>query len=601
MQRLSVDRGDELNRHRLEGRGIDVVFIVGGKRFSAHRLIVSLYSPYLRTITAQDNFFVESNSQEITLCDVDARYFDLILEYIYTGKILITDSNAMGLIEICQYLQLEDLHLREKCVDFLAKKTSDCSVQEFLQIWEVAMRHDLEVLSENVMAALEHRLDDFLTSEDFLWSLGYEEIRQILQREGICVRNEKTLFDALVKWALNSVEEEEDDLQSRDLALDIIYRTELSVLPSSYVQSKLARLLGTSGAWRIRAGSAPTRNCKTCVYAFPYVRDGSEILGIQEFVNQRREEPLYAFFHTGAADIQVNMIPSLTANKSYFQHYGPHSTVDFSMLSTETDLITFGGIKKSSRETSITKEIKLFNFETCCWQHPGGNLPKDVIEFGVIAMQDSIFVIGGLSDNYSRSGVRICHMNRHFSVSKEMYRINTNEIQKRGGNNVWKSCASLREDRTFFSVAAIDENIFIIGNDFCDLYDSKQNTWTVLANVPSGFGQKPGVAVIGGTLFVVGNRSNERLNVCYSFNSITSTWAPIPSLKMRLDVISAFSHNNLLYLLGWQTSYDNVIHSFNPVTQEWTLVAKNLKGTFKPGVLIRRQRLKTNLLFTSTE
>lgn len=60
MDSFKIDRGVELNKRRLSEVGVDVWFNVGDeKRIPGHRLILSLHSVYLSTLTDPNSAFVE--------------------------------------------------------------------------------------------------------------------------------------------------------------------------------------------------------------------------------------------------------------------------------------------------------------------------------------------------------------------------------------------------------------------------------------------------------------------------------------------------------------------------------------------------------------
>ena len=104
---VQLDRGRDLNQRRLRGEMVDVTFSVGERAFPAHRLIVSLYSPYLRTLVATSEGFVEAGRSEFELRDVDGEVFGLLLSYMYTGAIEVGMDTVFDVMELCQYLQLQ--------------------------------------------------------------------------------------------------------------------------------------------------------------------------------------------------------------------------------------------------------------------------------------------------------------------------------------------------------------------------------------------------------------------------------------------------------------------------------------------------------------
>ena len=80
----------------------------------------------------------------------------------------------------------------------------------------------------------------------------------------------------------------------------------------------------------------------------------------------------------------------------------------------------------------------------------------------------------------------------------------------------------------------------------------------------------------------------------------TSEWATLSPLSLRQDVVAAFSHNNLVYVIRWQRETKTVVHCFDPLRGEWTREAEALPGTFRPGMLLRRQHL-SEAFFASSQ
>ena len=63
----------------------DVVFVVQGERFPAHRCVVAAASPYFHALLT--NGMKEKRQREITLKDVNVDAWRVILSYMYTAKI----------------------------------------------------------------------------------------------------------------------------------------------------------------------------------------------------------------------------------------------------------------------------------------------------------------------------------------------------------------------------------------------------------------------------------------------------------------------------------------------------------------------------------
>ena len=67
-------------------------------------------------------------------------------------------------------------------------------------------------------------------------------------------------------------------------------------------------------------------------------------------------------------------------------------------------------------------------------------------------------------------------------------------------------------------------------------------------------------------LYVFGDRPAEETNRFFYLETATMKWATVPRLDLRQSVIDAFTHNGLVYLLGWQRQQQTMVHEFNPLT-----------------------------------
>ena len=69
---------------------------------------------------------------------------------------------------------------------------------------------------EVVLTVVEAKLEQFMTSpSDLSWlgMLGWEEMKQVLDREGLCVQSEASLLELVINWAKDKVEVQEEYIE----------------------------------------------------------------------------------------------------------------------------------------------------------------------------------------------------------------------------------------------------------------------------------------------------------------------------------------------------------------------------------------------------
>ena len=109
-----------VNESRKKGFHTDVCIKAGEKSFQAHRLILSCCSGYFRTVFLTDAKEKYGNTVEIE--EVDATSLELLIYFIYTGKLDINQKNVFELLPASDYLQIDEA--QQLCLHFLSNSIS---------------------------------------------------------------------------------------------------------------------------------------------------------------------------------------------------------------------------------------------------------------------------------------------------------------------------------------------------------------------------------------------------------------------------------------------------------------------------------------------
>ena len=96
----------------------DTVLIVGDQSVAAHRVVLATVSPYLRKMFGSG--MAESKSKEVELEDVPWVALKAIVDFCYTGKIVLAGSTVVAIIRAANRLQVSAVE--QAAVDFLAER-----------------------------------------------------------------------------------------------------------------------------------------------------------------------------------------------------------------------------------------------------------------------------------------------------------------------------------------------------------------------------------------------------------------------------------------------------------------------------------------------
>ena len=97
---------------RLDDEITDFAIVSGKQSFNCHRVILAGSSPVLQAMVRSG--MTEASENKVTLDTIPLAVMQLILDYLYTGDVLIPHEHLQKTIEAADYLQL--LELKEICL-----------------------------------------------------------------------------------------------------------------------------------------------------------------------------------------------------------------------------------------------------------------------------------------------------------------------------------------------------------------------------------------------------------------------------------------------------------------------------------------------------
>lgn len=172
---------------------VDVTLSAGGRDFPCHRGVLALCSMYFRSMFSGD--FVESIAARVELHDIDPEILSYLLDFAYTGKLTINQSNVEGLI--CTSSQLQFQTVRTVCSRYLQHQIDATNCLGILEFGEI---HGCPEVVAKAWAFLLENFEAVQQGEEFLL-LGRDRMVACLSDEGLQIRSEYTRVEAILKWA----------------------------------------------------------------------------------------------------------------------------------------------------------------------------------------------------------------------------------------------------------------------------------------------------------------------------------------------------------------------------------------------------------------
>ncbi|XP_037612550.1 kelch-like protein 40b [Sebastes umbrosus] len=206
---------------------IDCTLKIKDKEFPCHRLVLCACSSYFRSIFLSD--LEESKKREIVLEDVEPGVMGLILKYLYTSKINVTEQNVQDIFAVANIYQIPSIFT--VCVSFLQKRLS---LSNCLAVFRLGLMLDCPRLAISARNFACERFELISRDEEFFQLLP-NELAAILANDNLNVETEEAVFEALMNWMSRDTESREKDLSG---LLDCV---RLRLVNEEYLKEKVEK------------------------------------------------------------------------------------------------------------------------------------------------------------------------------------------------------------------------------------------------------------------------------------------------------------------------------------------------------------------------
>ncbi|CAF0832087.1 unnamed protein product [Didymodactylos carnosus] len=173
-----------------ESRFCDLMLVVDGSEYLAHRLVLAAFSPKFRA------FFRERRTDFVTrthLRHTSHKGLQLVLGFLYTGELTLTLKNVNDVLNCAKELDVKKIF--EICEEFL----STFEKRRVFRVLELSRRYGMKKAFYEAHYFLSTRFNDCINMKTFL-ELPYVTIGNILADETIKDRDETLVLGRVLNW-----------------------------------------------------------------------------------------------------------------------------------------------------------------------------------------------------------------------------------------------------------------------------------------------------------------------------------------------------------------------------------------------------------------
>jgi len=538
-----LKRVDNLRQHGHFGF-CDVTLRLEGQEFSAHKLILASCSDYFYAMF--NGNMRESKEKVIDLNGVDVEIMKLVLNFIYTGSIPLSNENVEEVLQAANLMLIKSL--KDVCCRFLETLLSVTNCLGMQKFAESYACEELFAVTTNFIC---ENFGYVAESEEFL-QLHPNQLSPVLASDDLRILNEERVYEALTRWI------KYDSKNRKKYFHDLVQHIRLPMLSADYLIDQVeSEPLFTEFP-----------KCKELLMEahhyllLPNRRGGSQSVRTRPRKYENNNEILIACGGNGETSLNStafsynmvksswNELPRMIPERGYH-----------GLATVDGEIYVVGGVTASHVEgregtTEMLDTGKKFDLEQNTWVNISSVHVKRS-KMSVLECGGCVYVIGGFDGTQTLNSV-------------ECYNPITNR---------WKFVSPMITHRRCTCAVSNGNRIFVVGGhdgaqilNTIETYDAERDTWVTNDVSPMSDRRSfPCSVNIDDELYVMGGYDgHDTLRTCEVYNITSNEWHSIePMNTARSNAGAAYLNRKIFVVGGWDGVSLNSVEYYDLVTHEW--------------------------------
>lgn len=538
---------NKLHLLRKENSMCDATLSVEGKKFPVHRNVLCASSAYFQVMFTSG--MAESFADHVEIHGIQADIFDAILDFIYTGKVEVSEDNVQQLLPASKMLQIEDIEVI--CCDFLKHEldSSNC-----VGIYTFSDAHSCLNLSKSALDFIHRNFVEVSKQDEFL-QLTKTSLLEMLESEELKIESEEQVFEAAMRWVVHDLS------RGREALGNILEQIRLPLVSPKFLEQYLVTCQSAS-IKRMLAG------------ILDGYRNYQSLARSQQRVHtQPRRASRKCFFIIGGYSRTVGGRWSDTSSlytvekfDSFSQTCDSFTTAQMSFARSGHAVTSIGGLIYAiggENDSLIYDTVECYDPVLNSWSVVAP-LTAPRVACGVCVVEDFIFVMGGWVGS---------------EIAENIERYDP-------GLDQWVVVGKVETKRFHLGVAEMDGLIYVAGGlsdlgeelKVFECYNPVSDSWMRQPDMRHRRAYL-GLATLGSVLYAVGgsNESEGALASVERFDLDTSQWTEVTPMESPRAGLSVAVSSGLLYVFGGRTAREEysppvtltAVDMYDPKEKKW--------------------------------
>jgi len=538
---------DGMQSMRLAGLLCDVTLVAESVEVPAHKMVLAACSPYFY---AMFTGFTERDSSRVTLQGLDPEALQILVDYVYTSQVEVTEDNVQSLLPAANLLQLGDV--KDACCEFLQSQLHPTNC---LGIRAFADLHGCLELLSYADSYIERHFTEVLECDEF-YGLNPEQVAILIASDTITVPNEEKVFESVISW-INYAQ----DSRSQFLPV-LMEHIRLPLLSQDYLINKV--------------DSEPllkqNDHCKDYIIeAMKYHLLKGDMKLAMTLTSPRTKPrqpvglPKVMLAIGGQAPKAIRSVECYDFKEDRWNHLSemPGRRCRCGVAVVRGRVYGVGGFNGSLR----VRTVDVYDPTADSWSSIA-SMEARRSTLGVAVLNDHIYAVGGFDGSCGLNTAEVLDM----SV---------------GGTHEWRSIASMSTRRSSVGVGVLQGLIYAVGGydgnsrqclSSVEVYNPEQDIWSPVSDM-SARRSGAGVGVLNGLLYSVGGHDGPVVRKSVeNYNPDTNRWSPVAEMNYCRRNAGVLSHNGVIYVIGGDDGTSNLssVEMYNPKTDTWNVLAANM-------------------------
>ncbi|XP_071448437.1 ring canal kelch homolog isoform X2 [Hetaerina americana] len=517
-------------------------------------MVLAACSPYF---FAMFTSFEESKRDRILLKEFDPEALELLVEYIYSSEITVTEDNVQILLPAANHLQLTDV--RDACCDFLETQlhpTNCLGIRAFADLHDC---HDLFIQSESY---LERHFQQVVECEEFL-ALPASQVLKLVSSDRLVISSEETVFEGVMSWVFH------DDSRRQHLA-ELIEHVRLPLLSYRYLIQRVSRDPLFDADLRCK-----TYLIEALAYQLLRAKGDKEIpFEIRNTLpRQLSGLPKIMLVIGGQAPKAIRSVECYDFKEERWYRVAemPARRCRTGVSVLDGQVYAVGGFNGALRVRSVDR----YDAAADRWVASQSMIARRST-VGVAELGGCIYAVGGFDGTSGLS-------------SAEMYDSQTKE---------WTMIPPMPTRRSSVGVGVLDGLLYAVGGydgasrqclSSVIRYNPEKQIWTRVADM-STCRSGAGIGILDGILYAVGGHDGPDVRKSVeAYDPKANVWTPVADMAVCRRNAGVVSLNSILYVVGGDNGSTSLgsVECYNPKTNTWTMLPTQMSiGRSYAGVAI---------------